>query len=286
MTNVAGLPRSSPAALDWVLKTRGFVLDDGSPLAQMAEEVWDTWWSRWRAPDAPTATEHIKAALAAPRPVFHGLGNYKSCNAMAWLRTRDHIVTVDTPFPLHHTVEGMGDYLSGWTADKARNELAGASWKLMERPDGWASTVVTNGRHRSLLALAAGVPVVPVRLSETTGTAGGPYTLTDPSDSGPQPRIGQRLRNRVTMTSGRWSATTVTTLARLAREGLCAPVHQDQITQARSSMYGDVEVPWVDIEFPWIVAETWEGVQRRRADLQGWSRRRFPATHGSKGPLQ
>ena len=265
------VPTSVRQAIDWVLREQGFVPDGNSVLAQMARDVWDDWWSTWTPPSGSEALGRITAALDRPRPARWGFSSSTTHNTLAWVRMADHVVTTDQNFPYHHTAEETANYLTTWTKARAYREMTGASWRLVERPNGWAGEIVTNGNHRSLLALASGVPLIRVHLAEVTLGEGQPFELHDPTARGPRRlRATQRLRNTVSLTSS-WSPTTVATLQELARQKLCAEPDIEEIEANRRSRDQFLELPWVTAEFPWIVAETLESVAHRRALLAQWA---------------
>lgn len=170
------------SAVDLVLDRDGYILDDGSPLALQAESVWNEWWKNQSGISITEARDRILGALDAPRPqlsshLAHSDSSFKNmADAFAWMRPVDLVTVNDgAPFPSHHTVEEMANYLSSWTEDQADSDLRNAYWDLIRRPGGWASKVSVNGNHRSLLAQAAGIPVVRVKLTAIRSWTGDQY---------------------------------------------------------------------------------------------------------------
>lgn len=266
---------SVASAVDWVLQKQGYILDNGNTLASLANQVWNQWWERRTPLAIDEAMMLVDQTLARPRPQPSGSGNVHSSTAavygqLAWVRTRDHIVTGQTDFPWHHTHQAMARYLSTWSERQALRDMDGADWMLLERPGGWAGLIGGNGNHRSFIALASGVPIVRVRLVQISTFTGRPVSIDDPTSTGPiPPPLHRRVHHKLTRGQN-WSTSTVETFSELAKRGLCADVPADVFDFLRRTRCNAVAMAWVTNEFPWVIAETLKGVDRRQQILDAW----------------
>lgn len=258
---------SIPSDLNWILDQCGYIPDDDGVLAKEAHRVWNRWWDQWVPPTHAEGLARVHAALARPRPSCPSpvSGHSTRVDGLAWVRVTDHIVTNDSEFPKYNPSD-MAQFLAAWTREDALKQLAGATWQLIERPGGWAGVVTTNGNDRSLIALAAGMPLVRVRVGGTSTFGRLPHLLSDPTASSTLPQPPDRMRPaRQRPVLDPWSSDTVETLRLLADLGLCAPLDLGRNPEPL------VWLDWVTTEFPWLVAETIEDVEARIRDFNAWA---------------
>jgi hypothetical protein len=266
--------RAVARAVDWLLARRGYILDDGSTIAQMAHDAWDWWWSdQWRAPADATAMAAVRTAIAQPFLQATGI-HHESVGDLAWVRPADHLIDYDghTKWAPPAT---MAAHIISWSEPHVAHLMTGATWALEERPGGWASRVTSNGNNRSCEAVAAGLPLVRVQLSSIGRTSGRRFELHDPSEWRTEPpRAGAYGPRRPRPYKPRWSEASREQVDRLHTAGLCARPDWSQLdTQYTSDGHHrrtsidptTLVLDWVDPLFPWIIAERREVVDARRA---------------------
>lgn len=259
-------------AVDTVLRWRGYIIDDESPLAEMARETWTWWWStQWRPPEPACASAMVRAARTLPWVNAWTSDDGEEVSRTAWVRPGDYVVD-----PNHSKLWTTGVHIPQWTPQHVTSLMNGVQWALTERPGGWASHVLTDGHNISCEVAAAGLPLVRVELGHVLRVSGRPYTFSDPARTRIAASIGRRLRQsyepRVRPDSGTyWSSSTIDQVERLRRRGLCAAPDWSQTTpgpphQALLRVDHDrhaLTLPWVDPIFPWIVAERRDEVDAR-----------------------
>lgn len=233
----------------------GFILDDGSALALEAESIWNQWWLSYSSTSLSNAHAKIQSALDLPRPqlskhlAFTRSSIRNMDNVFAWLRTSDLVTVSDgSPFPYHHTVDEMSQYLSTWTQEQADIDMRGAYWELRARPGGWSSAVTTNGNHRSLLTQALDIPIVRVRLSGIRSWSGDQYIYCGGGSmmanrSSNQSRV--TLLDRALLNAS-WP---MRMTKRFARLGLCTYTGMS----IASDGSGEIHIRDVDPVLPWIM---------------------------------
>lgn len=253
---------AAPSIVAGALAAQGFIADDGSELARAARSVWEQWWATAKMPDLATSRDRIRAVLSAARPHVKHFANRRADHidpaVTAWVRTDCLVVASDgQPFPYHHSADEVAEYLTNWTRDAAEREMEGAYWDLLARPGGWAARVTTNGHHRSLLAMAAGVPVVKVKVTAVRRWDG-EQTIYHPYDTVRVRLVRDTRTNGVRLKVPR-RVPPVKRVERYDRAGLCT------FTRSRISESGTCELFLEDVDplLPWIAADTDKEVRER-----------------------
>jgi hypothetical protein len=155
-------------ALEWAFHQLGAIPLNEAPLSSLCRDVWEAWWDAQRPRSSGWFHERLldELEVAARRPVEAPVLVSRLASGVrvrGWVRTADLWAQVDGYH--QHSIDEMAVYGSSWDRDRAYEQMLGAWWRLEETADGWAARVTQNGNHRSLLALASGVPLVPVLAS-------------------------------------------------------------------------------------------------------------------------
>lgn len=255
----------TPHDVEDALEHRGFIIDDGSALAGHARNVWDSWWSDFTPLTISDATDRLNGVLAQPRPQVSPHfttreSRHNADGAYAWVRNDLVVIDDGGKLPYHHTLEEMAEYLHGWTKSAAERDLAGAYWILHQRPGGYSGAVGTNGHHRSLLAAAAGIPIVRVKLESVHSWDDAPPAEFPRDSFDITMRYDRRQSLTMKVSPRSWP---FRAMKRLARNGLC------RIDSYRIDSLGSGTLRLRDIDplAPWIFAKSRRDVQQRYVDF-------------------